>query len=319
MKKILIISYRDDPHTIIVSQALKEKGALPILWYQDEFILNQKIIQNIESSGEHTIKLYDNGIIDLQEIDVVWCRRLTPLQLPTDINPLDKEFIELENRIVMKSLWLSIGESAKWVNPFTSFDISNSKILQLREAARIGLNIPETLITNDKVAIMDFIKKNEPSGTVYKPFSSAIWEENDSTHSCYSSQITPNSLPDEFIVSLTPGIYQNIVKKKHELRIVFFNEENIAIKINNSQVLDWRTIHSLNHLLSPIALPKDIEKKCILLMKKLNIVFGCFDFIVTPENEYIFLEVNEMGQFLWMEEALPSLQLLNKFCDFLLH
>jgi len=30
-------------------------------------------------------------------------------------------------------------------------------------------------------------------------------------------------------------------------------------------------------------------------MKKLNSIFGCFDFIVIPENEYVFLEVNEIG------------------------
>jgi glutathione synthase/RimK-type ligase-like ATP-grasp enzyme len=32
---------------------------------------------------------------------------------------------------------------------------------------------------------------------------------------------------------------------------------------------------------------------------KLN--FGCFDFIVTPEGEYVFLECNPNGQWLWIE------------------
>lgn len=32
-------------------------------------------------------------------------------------------------------------------------------------------------------------------------------------------------------------------------------------------------------------------------MRKLGIIFGCFDFIVTPDEEYVFLEVNPMGQF----------------------
>lgn len=52
-------------------------------------------------------------------------------------------------------------------------------------------------------------------------------------------------------------------------------------------------------------------------MRQLGIVFGCFDFIITPDDEYIFLEVNEMGQFLWIEEILPELKLLDKFCEFL--
>jgi hypothetical protein len=39
---------------------------------------------------------------------------------------------------------------------------------------------------------------------------------------------------------------------------------------------------------------------------------------VTSTDEYIFLEVNEMGQFLWKELVLPELKLLDKFCEFLI-
>ena len=44
MQKILIISTRSDSHATIVAESLKEKGCAPILWYQDEFLLNQKLI-----------------------------------------------------------------------------------------------------------------------------------------------------------------------------------------------------------------------------------------------------------------------------------
>lgn len=318
MHKVLIISNRNDSHANIVAQALRKKSSVPILWYPDEFILNQKLIQKISPNGEHIVKIKDNEMINLQEIDVVWYRRVMAIHLPQYINPLDQEFIEIENRISMKSLWLTIGESAKWINPFSSYDMSNSKVLQLREAARIGLNIPETLITNDRATIIAFIEKNEITGTLYKPFSSAIWDENDSIHSCYSSPITSQILPDDSSVSLTPGIYQTIIKKKFELRIVFFKDTYVAVKIDNSQALDWRTITSLKNLLTPSIIPIDIEQKCVQLMKKLNIIFGCFDFIITPENKYVFLEVNEMGQFLWIEEVLPELQILDLFCEFLL-
>lgn len=54
------------------------------------------------------------------------------------------------------------------------------------------------------------------------------------------------------------------------------------------------------------------------MMNELGIVFGCFDFIVTDDNQYVFLEVNEMGQFLWIEELLPELKMLDSFCNLLL-
>ncbi|MBA3537169.1 MAG: hypothetical protein H0T84_11265 [Tatlockia sp.] len=51
-------------------------------------------------------------------------------------------------------------------------------------------------------------------------------------------------------------------------------------------------------------------------MKEIGVVFGCFDFIVTPDDEIIFLELNEQGQFLWVEEILPELCYMDMFAEF---
>ena len=53
-------------------------------------------------------------------------------------------------------------------------------------------------------------------------------------------------------------------------------------------------------------------------MNHFGIVFGCFDFIVTPDGEYFFLEINEQGQFLWVEDANPSIKMLDTFTEFLI-
>lgn len=55
------------------------------------------------------------------------------------------------------------------------------------------------------------------------------------------------------------------------------------------------------------------------LMKQLGIVFGCFDFIVTPDNEIYFLEVNQQGQFLWIEDFLPEMRMLDMFVHFIIN
>ena len=49
----------------------------------------------------------------------------------------------------------------------------------------------------------------------------------------------------------------------------------------------------------------------------MGLVFGCFDLVVTPEDEYVFLEVNQMGQFLFVERFC-GLPLLDAFSEFLL-
>jgi hypothetical protein len=52
-------------------------------------------------------------------------------------------------------------------------------------------------------------------------------------------------------------------------------------------------------------------------MDYLGLVFGCLDFIVTPAGDYVFLEINEMGQFLFLERR-TELPLLESFTQFLL-
>jgi hypothetical protein len=69
--------------------------------------------------------------------------------------------------------------------------------------------------------------------------------------------------------------------------------------------------------MEPFTLPPSIATCCIEVLKNLGIVFGCFDFIVTPQGAYVFLEVNEMGQFLFLEHY-ASLPLLEAFSEFLL-
>ena len=48
-------------------------------------------------------------------------------------------------------------------------------------------------------------------------------------------------------------------------------------------------------------LPTWVADFCTTFLHRLHLNFGCFDFIVTPEGEYVFLECNPNGQWLWIE------------------
>lgn len=53
------------------------------------------------------------------------------------------------------------------------------------------------------------------------------------------------------------------------------------------------------------------------MMSKLGIKIACFDFVVDEDGIYNFLELNQQGQFLWVEELLPGTRMLELFVDFL--
>ena len=70
--------------------------------------------------------------------------------------------------------------------------------------------------------------------------------------------------------------------------------------------------------IEPYVLPNSLEQQIRAFMKKMGLVFGSLDFIVSEDHEYIFLEVNEQGQFLWIEDANPDIKMLDIFVNFLL-
>ncbi|MCC4595479.1 hypothetical protein NRY95_05775 [Xanthomonas campestris pv. phormiicola] len=80
--------------------------------------------------------------------------------------------------------------------------------------------------------------------------------------------------------------------------------------------LDWRAIDDLQGVLSPIELPTEIRGKCLEFMQAMGLDMGCFDFIADRSRNCIFVEVNQQGQFLWLEDYVPSMRVLGEFCEF---
>ncbi len=82
---------------------------------------------------------------------------------------------------------------------------------------------------------------------------------------------------------------------------------------------DWRKIPSEALVIEPYALPLELHQKIHRFMKKMGLVFGAMDFIVTEDGQYIFLEINEQGQFLWIEDNNPAFEMLDVFVNFLIN
>ena len=251
------------------------------------------------------------------DYDVVWYRRPSKPILPDYIHPDDVENVKRENLALYNGMWSVVFSKAFWINPALSAHNANSKLLQLKLASNVKLKIPETLISNDPKLIKDFINKNT---SIFKTIYPALWATDDSLHLTYTSTITTDELPSDKILQCSPGIFQQKIEKQYELRITYFGSKYIAVKIDsqkfNESKNDWRSAPIEQLLLEQVTLPAEIDLACRSLMNKLGIVFGCFDFIVTPNNDYYFLEVNEQGQFLWIEGINPEIKMLESFIEF---
>jgi glutathione synthase/RimK-type ligase-like ATP-grasp enzyme len=320
MTRALIPTYPEDLHAEEVALALEDRGHEAVLWCGTDFPTLQTgsiDVRGGEMGWEISGPDLEGG---RPPFDVVWMRRPTPPVLPPDLHPGDVAVVRRECRDFLDGLYHLAAPEAFWVNPLATRARSELKAVQLREAVRAGLAVPPTLMSNDPVRIRRFVEEFQ-GRAVYKPFYPAQWNSEDGVAVLLTSEVSVDDLPEDEILRLTPGIFQQRIDKAHELRVTVMGGHFVTARLLSQELemtrLDWRTAGPRLRV-EPDRLPPDVEEACRRLMGNLGILFGCFDFIVTPEGEHVFLEVNTAGQFLWVEEANPELRLLAPFVDFLL-
>lgn len=321
---ILIPTMPDDPHAIYVQLALESLGhECCLLFTADLPSLQRHVFELQKGEVIWTASGTDLEVCKNTSFDVVWYRRPRQPVLPDIIHPDDEKVASRENRALFHTIWNVIASNARWVNPPKCAIAANCKLLQLKMASKIGLNVPATIISNDPIKIKEFIKNNKAEKVIYKPLMPPVWIKDDKIKLTYTDTIELDDLPLDSVLQLTPGIFQKKIPKAFELRVTFMGGFCIAVKINSQihpkGIMDWRYVPPQELSIEKFELPFDIIEKCIALMKSLDLVFGCLDFIVTPSGEYYFLEINEQGQFLWVEDLCPDIKMLNSFVNFLIN
>lgn len=319
--RVLILSNPTDPHAFVIQEGLLYKGAEVHLWHTSDFPRQQRGSLTL-GPNEADWKISGPELeLGNQRIGSVWVRRPAPPVVGGFLQGQDRVFASRESTLFLRSMQTEIGQTAFWVNPPESRYRSLLRPAQLTLAARAGFSIPLTLCSNDPVEIREFVRAREDQ-VIYKSFFPVSWARPKSAVSIlYTSIVRESDLPEDDFLQAAPGLYQAVIPKDFELRVTAMGHRFFSAKIRSQEVdaarLDWR-MEPGEVPLEPFELPVRVAAACRQVMADLGIVFGCFDLIVTPQGEYVFLEVNEMGAFLWLEEKLPELRLLDAFCEFLL-
>jgi glutathione synthase/RimK-type ligase-like ATP-grasp enzyme len=251
--------------------------------------------------------------------DVIWNRR--PLYVVDDalVHPGDREFVDVQCKAHREGLFALLRRGGFWVNDRDAAVRANHKPLQHAIAVEVGLEMPDTLYTNDPAAIRAFLR--EQGGRIaFKPFYMLPWKSGTTNFITPTTVITEAHLEDETRIAVAPAIYQELVPKAYELRVTVIGERFFAAKLNSQStdlgLVDWRRAQE-KMTAEETALPPIVEEQCRELMRRLGLVFGCLDLIVTPDGRHVFLEVNQMGQFLFVERW-TGMPLLDAFAEMLL-
>ncbi len=103
-------------------------------------------------------------------------------------------------------------------------------------------------------------------------------------------------------IRLTPVIFQRFVEAVADVRITVIGDEVLAgaTDMRGAEYpLDFRFSRNLKW--EAHALPPAVEDSLRVLMRRLGLEYGAIDMRLTPEGQYVFLEINPAGQFLWIE------------------
>ncbi|MBA2706698.1 MAG: alpha-L-glutamate ligase [Gemmatimonadaceae bacterium] len=307
---ILIISSLNDGHAVEVSNRLGNLGAEHRLLDLSRF--PQKADLGIEfGAGGKFLEIVDGGdTIDLSRCGVVWWRRPQPFALHDEITAtLDRNFAYTEWQAALSGLWLSLD--AFWMNHPTREDEASRKVHQLHLAREIGLRIPDTCVTSSPSRAAHFIEKFGGGNVIYKAFSGTEeeWRE---TRRLKDSEV---ALIDS--VRFAPVIFQEYIPGGVDLRITVIGDQFFTGAIyseDTSYNVDFRMVMDEVRMES-FDLPGEIKFRLLELMGRLGLCYGAIDMRLDPEGEFVFLEINPSGQWLFVEygTGLPISDALARF------
>lgn len=302
----LIITNSSDTHADEVQAKLVERAHKVLRLDTDKFIDDSGTLTVEKSHSGNYSSIGINGeFVSSHDIYSVWYRRPTEFNLSIH-DESQKHFAKGEYERMVEVLYSSLDE-AKWVNPYYILPQSRNKYVQLRLAERIGFKIPSTIFTSDPVAAKHFIEAAGQEAVVYKPLRSPFinYKEKGYYGGIPTSVVHEENLKQIDLIRQSPGIFQIYIQKAYEIRVNLFGNKVISTKINSQdreKLVDWRKeLASGNVDCEPYELPSNVEEMCINLVRSLGLNFGAIDLIRTIDGDYVFLEINQSGQWLWVQ------------------
>lgn len=327
-KRVLIVSEASDVHADAVAWALRKKGHCCECLFTPDFPSLLGLSMRVDPNDPMGRLILRGPGIDEEDqsepFDTVWLRRPGGPVLPEDMHPGDRQVAQRQGELFLAGVapFLDRGARTFWVNPVASDVVAQQKPSQLRLAARAGLKIPPTLFSNDPVEIRAFLR--EHGGVVaHKMLRPASWVfhdgEREHVYAACTMTVTEDELPDDDVLRLCPGIFQPYLQKSFEVRVACLGDFLVAARINSQTddraATDWRA-GQIHIEMEPYELPEEIAEGCSRLLRELGLAHMSADFVVGPDGEHTFLEVNPQGQFLFLESR-AGLPLLDMFSEFL--
>lgn len=327
---ILIVAARGDLHIPYVTRHLDSWGVEYVYFDPHDYPARCRVSVSFASNGTCVKQMTGLGsTLDLDAVSAVWNRararpcaeeRLAPEQVWW-VEETSARFLS-ELYECVDCLWLPERPSSDR-EPFRNNRraVQNhganvrreqcaspyNKLNQLALAGRLGFSIPRTLVTNDPDQLINFFHVCQGRIISKTPIPLATTRDGEKVQP-FTREVHRRDLADHEAVRFAAVTFQENILKKVELRVTVIGGTVLAAEIrsteSNRTLTDWRHYpeHAGDRNYGIHQLPEKVSRACRKVVQALGLCFGAIDLILTPEGDYVFLEINPGGQWAWIED-----------------
>jgi MvdC family ATP-grasp ribosomal peptide maturase len=304
---VLLLTHSGDYFTVDrVAAALKRRGVRPFRFDTDRFPAQVTLTAGFD--GAKMSHVIEDGAhrVAATEVRAVWARRFWPPGLAPDLDPNFHAMCTRESMAAVEG-FLDGFHSVRWVNEPGRDREAENKLLQLRFAGEVGLLVPRTLVTNNPQQMRGFFRevKGKMVAKLLRPVSVSMNADSGFVH---TSMVTKKDLDEGDLLRHSPMVFQELITKACELRIAIVGDNLFVGSIDASNSsrgqVDWRLASPEEVRWERGQVPDQVATAIKALMSKLGLVYGAIDLIRTPNNDYVFLEVNPGGEWGMLERDL---------------
>jgi len=264
-----------------------------LIYYNKSYLrINEDDLFEIDIEKNQFILCFQEYRINIDEIKAVWYRR-SLLQIKQDKfeNKGVQKYI-FEEKTVLKEYLLFLFSKKKTIGKANGLRVN--KLIINHIAKSVGLKTPNSFLSKSKKDLQ--VEYSLITKTINE--NPHIKLNNELYFSLLTKEVKKNDKNQQFGISF----FQEKIEKRYELRVFYLNEKKYSMAIfsqkNKKTEIDFRDYDKEKpNRVVPYKIPKKIELKIIILMKKINLNCGSIDILVDKNLDYYFLEVNPVGQF----------------------
>ena len=235
-KTVLVVTKTDDNAGVqLVQEALAQRGAKTFRLDTDLFPTEVKLALR-QPRGRSTLR--QNGAqVVLGDLDAVWYRRShIGAKLPADMDRQERNAALTETNATLFGMLEMLD--VPFIDRVQTVRAANHKARQLEIAAAVGLDVPDTLSTNDPEAVRAFwdVCHGRMIGKMLSSF--AIYDAAGREQVMFTSVMKAEDLEHLDQLALCPMTFQEHLEKKIELRVTVIGEKLYACAVDSQAFLN---------------------------------------------------------------------------------